>query len=80
MQEQNDTAGHLAWLQTQLSSAEGSPGTRVWITGNIAPGSSQCNSRWAKRYNALIERYQAVVTMQLFGGDEQDYFQLQNPT
>ena len=29
----------------------------VWIVGNLSPGSKMCNSRWAKRYNAIVENF-----------------------
>jgi hypothetical protein len=51
----------------------------AWIIGYMNPGSKSCNSKWARRYNAIIERFQAVVRMQLFGHESSDYFQLQFP-
>lgn len=53
---------------------------RAWIIGNLSPGNKHCNTRWAQRYNAIIERYQKVVVFQHFGHDEKEYFQLQYPT
>lgn len=40
----------------------------------MPPGSPNCNGQWAEKYNLLIERFQAVVKMQLFGHDANDYF------
>jgi hypothetical protein len=43
----------------------------------LNPGSKYCNAKWSRRYNVLIERYQQVVRMQLFGHEDEEYFQLQ---
>jgi uncharacterized protein (UPF0303 family) len=51
----------------------------AWIVGNMNPGSKNCNTKWARRYNAIIERYQSTVRMQLFGHEAEEYFQLQFP-
>jgi len=50
---------------------------KVWIIGNLSPASPTCNHRWAKRYNYLIELYQEIIRMQLFGHETQDYFTVQ---
>lgn len=49
----------------------------VWIFGNRSPASARCNNKWARRYNALIERFQNVVIMQQFGYSEDAHFSLQ---
>ena len=49
----------------------------MWIFGNRSPGSRRCNNKWARRYNAIIERFQDVVLMQQFGFEEEEHFSLQ---
>jgi len=49
-------------------------GKSAWIIGNVNPGSAYCNTKWARRYNIIIERYQKVVRMQLFGHERDNYF------
>jgi len=58
--EKDDPGAQLAYLQTELA-ATVTAGKKAWVIGNLAPGSKHCNSRWAQRYNAVIERYQQVV-------------------
>jgi hypothetical protein len=59
--ETEDPAGMLAYLDEQLAATEAEYSRRAYIFGNLAPGSKHCNSRWAQRYNAIIERYQKTV-------------------
>ena len=78
LQEAGDPANQLQFLNEQLLKVE-SEGKKAWIIGYMNPGSSKCNSKWARRYHAIIERFQAVVRFQLFGHEASDYFQLQFP-
>ena len=47
------------------------------IAGNVAPGNSMCNRQWSYRYNVLMEAFQDVVVLQLFGYSEVDGFEIQ---
>lgn len=78
MGESDDPGGQLAWLKGVLKTYEASDKS-AWIIGNVNPGSANCNSKWARRYNAIVRRYQKVIRMQLFGHERDDYFQLQWP-
>lgn len=74
----DDPGGVLAALKTFL--AAGRNNYKVWIVGNTAPGGINCNTKWAVRYNWLIEAYQDVVLMQVFGsGSTTRAFHLQYP-
>lgn len=55
--EQADAGGQLQNLETVLKSLAQIGGKKAWIIGHIHPGSKHCNSKWARRYNALIEKY-----------------------
>ena len=56
MREDSDPGNQLQWLITTLKSLE-TTNAKAWIIGNIHPGSKYCNSKWARRYNILIEKY-----------------------
>lgn len=73
MKETSDPGGQLAWLETELTKIETEKRV-VWITGNVAPTSKYCNSNWSKRYNVLVERFQDIIRMQIFGHEVEDYF------
>jgi len=72
--EAGDPGKQLEYLANELAEAAGSSNKKVWIIGNVAPGNKHCNSRWAQRYNALVERYQATIVFQGFGYDELETF------
>lgn len=78
MQESDDPGGQLQWLQNTLKAYEASK-KRAWIIGNINPGSAYCNTKWARRYNIIVNRFQQTIRMQLFGHEHDHYFQLQWP-
>jgi len=59
-----------------LQAAEDEGDIKVWIIGHMNPGSKYCNTKWSRRYKILIERYQKIVRMQLFGHEIEEYFQL----
>ena len=46
------------------------------IAGNVAPGHPLCNRQWSERYNILIDAYQDVVRLQVFGRSEMESFQI----
>lgn len=66
-----DPGAQIAFLQSQLALAE-SQGERVFILGHIPPGSEDCMSDWADRYNAVVGRYKEVVAGQFFGHTHSD--------
>ena len=78
MQESDDPGGQLQWLQDTLKSYEASK-KYAWIIGNVNPGSKYCNTKWARRYNIIVNRFQSTIRMQLFGSEHHNYFQLQWP-
>lgn len=73
MEELDDPGKQLEWLEKTLGWAK-SVGRKAWIFGDVAPGNKQCNSKWAERYKTIIELYQGIVHIQLFGHDEKNYF------
>ena len=74
----DDPGDMLEYLKTRLADAETNL-KKVWIIGNIPPGSPNCNNKWARRYNAIVERYQSIIKMQLFGHESEAFWQLQYP-
>lgn len=56
LNETNDPASHLQWLENELSLAE-KEGRVVILAGHIAPGCYTCVNNWSERYNILYERY-----------------------
>ena len=76
MKEMGDVGGQLAWLEVELKKVEENDNVvyGVWIIGNLNPGSRFCNVHWARRYNTLVERYQSIIRMQLFGHEEESYY------
>lgn len=76
--EPSDANEILKKLELDLKNAR-TIGKKVWIVGNSAPGGTHCNTKWAARYNWLIEAYQDVVAMQVFGGQAERDFHLQYP-
>jgi len=73
MLEKSDAGAQLAYLNETLYDVELN-NKKAWIIGNINPGSKYCNTKWARRYNSIIERYQGSVRMQLFGHEAEEYF------
>ena len=56
LNETNDPAGQLTWLQRELELAE-KEGRLVIIAGHIAPGCYTCINSWSERYTILYERF-----------------------
>ena len=56
MQESDDPGNQLQWLQDTLKAYEVSK-KRAWIIGNVNPGSAYCNTKWARRYNIIVNRF-----------------------
>ena len=75
MDQKQDVAGQLAWLEQRLILAK-SLGMQVFIIGHIPPGNIQCNDQWSRRYHILIERYQDIVTLQAYGSEGTDSFRV----
>lgn len=40
------------------------------------PGSAKCNRQWSQRYGALIDAFQDIVRLQLFGGSSLETFNI----
>lgn len=69
----DDAGGQLLWLETQLYLARNET-AQVIIAGNVSPGHKMCNRQWSYRYNVLIEAFQDVVVLQIFGYSHVDGF------
>ena len=69
----NDPGNQMAWLENELSEIEASGGY-AFIIGHIYP--SDYTEVWGGRYHALMERYQHVVRMGLFGHTHSEYFEV----
>ena len=62
----HDPNKQLLWLEKRLEEARNNT-AQVIIAGNVAPGSPMCNRQWSYRYNVLMEAFQDIVVLQLFG-------------
>jgi hypothetical protein len=56
MQESDDPGDQLKWLRETLKAYE-TVKKSAWIIGNLNPGSPNCNSKWSRRYNRIIQRF-----------------------
>jgi sphingomyelin phosphodiesterase len=46
----------------------------VYVTGHIAPGSTDCREEWSERVAAILARYENTVAGQMFGHTHHDSF------
>lgn len=51
-----------------------SEGKTMIIAGGLNPGSSECNRQWSHRYSALMDAFQDIVRLQVFGGNSMETF------
>lgn len=65
MKLRNDPGGILQWLEDTLYEMEANGETAI-LLGHVPPGDS-CLYQWATRFTALMDRFQAVVRLQIFG-------------
>ena len=68
-----DPGGQLHWLIEELQDSE-DRGEAVFVTGHIAPGSSDCREEWSARAAAIFERYEGTIAGQFFGHTHHDSF------
>lgn len=68
----NDPSHHLSWLETQLKNLEQS-NEKAYIIGHVLPVGSSTDD-FVLRYQALMERYQHVIIMHLFGHQHVENF------
>jgi sphingomyelin phosphodiesterase len=67
-----DPGDQLEWLITTLREAE-QLGHKAYIVGHIPPGRSDCVTDWGKRYNAIVDRFEATVKGQFFAHTHEDH-------
>ena len=60
-----DPGNQLEWLENILSDLEKVEGKAI-IMSHI-PNQNECDPGWGERYHALMERYQHIVRMNLYG-------------
>jgi sphingomyelin phosphodiesterase len=73
--DHEDPTGQLAWLTTELSAAE-SNNEKVYIIGHIPPGDDTCESRYSRKYFAIVQRFNQTIAGQFFGHTHHDAFQV----
>jgi len=66
MKLRDDPGDQLKWLEQTLYEMEANGETGI-LLGHVPPGSNSCLEQWAKRYQALLDRYQNVIRLQMFG-------------
>jgi|LauGreDrversion4_2_1035121.scaffolds.fasta_scaffold157078_2 hypothetical protein len=79
LNETNDPASHLQWLENELSLAEKEDRV-VILAGHIAPGCYTCVNNWSERYTILYERYQHIIRLAVFGHDHRELFEVVRST
>jgi len=79
LNETNDPARHLDWLERELALAE-KEGRVVIIAGHIAPGCYTCVNNWSDRYTVLYERYQHIIRLAVFGHDHRELYEVVRST
>ena len=65
----------LDWLVKKLNDAR-TAGKTVIIAGSLPPGDVSCNAQWSNRFNTIIESFQDVVRLMLYGNTFSDSFQI----
>lgn len=71
--EMSDPGDQLQWLEYTLNEMQQN-GEIAILIGHHPPGAFDCLSAWARRLNALIERYQDVIRLSFFGHMHEELF------
>lgn len=66
-----DPANHLSWLEEQLVSIEANQGI-AYIAGHVQP--FNFTLQFGARYQALMERYQHIIRVGLYGHTHDQYW------
>jgi len=75
IREPTDPMHELEWLRKELYESE-AKNQGVIIMGHIPPGHYSCDTRWAARYSAVVERFQNTIRGQLFGHTHNDHIEV----
>ena len=73
LKDPTDPTNFLEWAEQELKQSE-KLGQAVYFTAHIY--TSSCLVPWAKRFNALIERYAYTVRGQIYGHAHGEFFNL----
>ena len=73
--EKRDPGNHLAWLEAELASIEKAGGL-AYIIGHVMP--QQQAEQSGGRYRALMERYQHIIRMEMFGHTHDTWYNVVN--
>ena len=73
LKDPTDPGGMLAWLKGELLDAE-SKGQFVYVIGHIP--TDGCMDQWARRYEALADRFNYTIRGQFFGHSHRDLFRV----
>jgi sphingomyelin phosphodiesterase len=68
----SDPGDHIAWLEEQFKMMEENREFAI-ILGHVPPG-QECLNEFASRYSALMDRYQHVIRLQVFGHDHREKY------
>lgn len=66
LDDPRDPGGQLGWLEERLRELE-KIGEHAVIIGHIPPSVDECLYEWSKRFSILMERFQHVVRLNLYG-------------
>lgn len=73
LENPTDAGGMLAWLRQELLDAE-SKGQSAYIIGHIP--ADNCMDQWARRYEAIVDRFNYTIRGQFFGHSHNDFFRM----
>lgn len=65
MKNKYDPGNHLAWLEKELAKLEKSGGQAIIITH--LPTIKECIHGWGHRFRGILDRYQNVIRVGLYG-------------
>lgn len=72
---ESDPSGQLAWLVSQLETAE-TAGERVWLMGHMPIGSSDSFHDQSEYFDQIIQRFDATISAVFSGHTHKDEFEI----
>mmetsp|Transcript_18177 Transcript_18177/g.15848 ORF Transcript_18177/g.15848 Transcript_18177/m.15848 type:complete len:184 (+) Transcript_18177:895-1446(+) len=75
LQDPEDPQEMLKWLEDELKDSENNE-QGVFIIGHIPSGDSFCDSNWASRFSALVDRYSATIRGIFYGHTHKDQIEV----
>lgn len=73
--ETNDAGKEIEWLEQILEEAE-RENELLFVGGHMSPGDYNCVKKWQVRYMVLLERYQHLFRLSVFGHDHRELYDI----